>query len=254
MVKLFADGVIEAFTAALLAPYSTDPGTRGLLDYSPQELDRIVTLLDKRGWPMMIHAIGDAAVRDTLDAFEHAAAVNPAPPKGRRHRVEHIETIDPADVPRFGALGVIASMHPEGWTGAPLAESLIGVWAANLGPVRVARNGAWAPVTKAGGRVIIGSDWPAAGYEAIPRLYAVASPAASAGNPAAQLSMAAAVEAYTRGPVYAAFDDDVKGTLAPGMLADIVVLSADIFTPPLPPVATVSVAATIFGGKVVYRK
>lgn len=254
VIKLFADGVVEPSTAALLAPYSNNPSTTGLPSYTPEELQRIVTLLDRRGWPMMIHAIGDAAVRMVLDAYERAAAVNPAPPRGRRHRVEHIETIDPSDVPRFGALGVIASMHPSGWTGAPLPQSLIGVWAANLGPVRAGRFGGWAPVTMAGGRVIIGSDWPAAGYEVIPRLYAVASPEASAGNPAAQLSMPAAVEAYTRGPAYAAFDEHVKGGLTPGMLADIVVLSKDIFAQPLPPVTSVAVDVTIFGGKVVYRR
>jgi predicted amidohydrolase YtcJ len=254
VVKLFADGVVEAFTAGLLAPYSTRPSTTGMLDYSKDEFDRLAALLDRRGWPMMVHAIGDAAVRETLDAFEYAASVNPTPPGGRRHRVEHIETIDPSDVPRFGGAGVIASMHPSGWTGAPLPDSLIGVWAANLGPVRAARFGSWAPVTNAGGRVIIGSDWPAADYQTIPRLYAVASRQANPDDPSAQLSMAQAIEAYTSGPAWAAFDEHVKGTLAPGLLADLVVLSSDLFAQPLPPVDNVSVAVTIFDGKVVYPR
>ncbi|HYN05947.1 MAG TPA: amidohydrolase [Vicinamibacterales bacterium] len=254
IIKLLADGVVEPFTAALLAPYSDRPDTTGLPAYPPQELQRIVALLDRRGWPMMIHSIGDAAVRMSLDAFENAAKVNPPPARGRRHRVEHLETIDPSDVPRFGSLGVLASMHPEGWTGSPLPQSLLSVWARGLGPVRAGRFGSWAPVTQAGGRVLIGSDWPAAEYGTVARLYTVASPIAAGGNSAAQLSMAAAVQAYTSGPAYAAFEDDLKGTLTPGKLADIVILSRDIFAQPLPPVKDVGVRITIFGGKVVYRQ
>lgn len=254
IIKLLADGVVEAFTAALLAPYSDDPSTRGVPAYPPQELTRIVTLLDRRGWPMMIHSIGDAAVRMSLDAFQQAAAVNPAPPRGRRHRVEHIETIDPADVPRFGSLGVLASMHPEGWTGVPVPQSVLSVWEQGLGATRADRFGSWAPVTQAGGRVLIGSDWPAAEYDVVTRLYAVASPAAAGGNSASQLPMTTTVESYTSGPAYAAFEDDVKGTLTPGKLADIVVLSRDIFVNPLPDVKDVTVAVTVFGGKVVYRR
>jgi predicted amidohydrolase YtcJ len=202
----------------------------------------------------MIHAIGDGGVRAALDAFEHAGKVNKAPARGRRHRVEHIETIDPADVPRFGSLGVLASMHPEGWTGVAVPQSVLSVWEAGLGPVRADRFGSWVPVTQAGGRILIGSDWPAAEYDVVTRLYAVSSPAAAGGNAASQLPMTATVEAYTSRPAWAAFEDDIKGTLSPGKLADIVVLSRDIFVNPLPDVKDVTVAVTVFGGKVVYRK
>ena len=254
IIKLLADGVVEAFTAALLAPYSDNPATSGVPNYTPQELTRVVTLLDRRGWPMMIHSIGDAAVRMSLDAFQQAAAASPAPPRGRRHRVEHIETIDPADVPRFGSLGVLASMHPEGWTGVPVPQSVLSVWEQGLGATRADRFGSWAPVTQAGGRVLIGSDWPAAEYDVVTRLYAVSSPDAAGGNAAAQLPMIATVQTYTSGPAFASFEDDVKGTLAPGKLADIVVLSRDIFVQPLPDVKSVQVTATVFGGKVVYKR
>ena len=113
MVKLFVDGVIETHTATLLAPYANRP-TSGPSNYTPAELTRIVTLLDRRGWQVMMHAVGDGAVRMALDAVEAATAANPGPAHGRRHRIDHIETLDPADAPRFGQLGVVASMHPGG--------------------------------------------------------------------------------------------------------------------------------------------
>ena len=110
-VKLMADGVVETRTAALLEPYE-HTSDRGGLRLSPESMTRLVSDLDRRGWQVMTHAIGDAAVRMTLDAYEAAAKTNPAPERGRRHRIEHIETIDPADVPRFGRLSVVAGFQP----------------------------------------------------------------------------------------------------------------------------------------------
>ena len=113
IVKMFMDGVIETNTAFMIAPYVNVPAT-GTPNYTREDFNRIVTMLDRRGWQIMVHGLGDGAVRMVLDGFERAAAVNPAPARGRRHRIEHIETVDLADVPRFGTLGVIASMHPVG--------------------------------------------------------------------------------------------------------------------------------------------
>ena len=96
--------MIETNTAVMLAPYDNNPKSTGLPNYPPEEFDRIVGLLDARGYQIFVHAIGDGGVRRTLDAFEKAAKANPAPARGRRHRIEHIETMDPADVPRFKAL------------------------------------------------------------------------------------------------------------------------------------------------------
>jgi predicted amidohydrolase YtcJ len=110
-IKLIVDGVVESHTAALLAPYADVPSS-GHPNYTPAQLNRLVTQLDRRGWQVLIHAIGDRGVRMALDAFEVAQAANPPPARGRRHRIEHIETIDPADLPRFAKLGVIASMQP----------------------------------------------------------------------------------------------------------------------------------------------
>ncbi|MFN8060333.1 MAG: amidohydrolase [Vicinamibacterales bacterium] len=258
MVKLFVDGVIETHTATLLAPYANDPGS-GPSNYTPEELNRIVGLLDRRGWQVMMHAVGDGAVRMALDAVERAVADNSAPPRGRRHRIDHIETLDPGDDERFGALGVIASMHPGGYVPPPpdrqpRGASQPSVWSTNLGPERAARGGAWKRILDAGGRVTLGSDWPVASFDPAPRIYQVAVAPPRAGRPDGRLSLTAAIDAYTSAAAYMAFDDDKTGTLASGQLADLVVLATDVFaaTPSSP--ADLAPDITMFGGEVVYRR
>src|ERR671913_241230 len=130
-VKLIADGVIESHTAAMLEPYANRATLKGDARFTPEQLNHVVALLDKAGWQVMTHAIGDAAVRLTLDAYQSAAKTNPAPERGRRHRIEHIETIDPQDIPRFGRLGVVASMQPVHATTATG-----NVWSTNIGEQR----------------------------------------------------------------------------------------------------------------------
>ena len=136
-VKIYADGVIESRTAAMLAPYENSK-TSGAPNLSADQLDRLVAMVDKRGWQIFIHAIGDRAIRMSLDAFERAAAVNAAPARGRRHRLEHIEAAAAADIPRFGKLGVIASQQP---MHVPLgdmnSEHPSGPWPDNVGAERV---------------------------------------------------------------------------------------------------------------------
>lgn len=260
LIKMFADGVIETNTAAMLAPYTNNPSTRGTPNYTVEELDRIVGLLDRRGWQIMVHGLGDGAVRMVLDSFERAAAANPAPARGRRHRVEHIETIDPDDVPRFGALGVIASMHPGGGfirsdpppqTATP--AFMMGAWGRNIGPERAARGGLWKSIAESGGRVVLGSDWPVASLDAMSRITSAVNRPPRAGVPDQRLSLASAIDDYTSGAAYASFDEAAKGTLAPGMLADIAVLATDVFTTPAADRAAIAVTTTIFDGKVVYR-
>ncbi len=132
-VKLIADGVIEVHTAAMLEPYANRTTVKGDARFTAEQLNKVVAMLDQAGWQVMTHAIGDAAVRMTLDAYENAATANPAPERGRRHRIEHIETIDPADVPRFAKLGVIASMQPVHATPSPTPGD---VWSVNIGEAR----------------------------------------------------------------------------------------------------------------------
>jgi predicted amidohydrolase YtcJ len=195
-----------------------------------------------------------------LDGFERAAAVNPAPARGRRHRIEHIETIDLAEVPRFGRLGVIASMHPVGGFFVPpnrpasvSPAAPVGAWAGNLGPERAARGGLWKSISESGGRVVFGSDWPVATLDAMGRIVGISNRAPRAGGTDQRLTLTSAIDKYTSGPAYAAFDEAQKGTLAPGMLADIVVLATDVFARAPAVRSDVAVKTTIFDGRIVYR-
>jgi predicted amidohydrolase YtcJ len=260
MVKLFVDGVIETHTAKLLAPYANRP-TDGPSNYTADELTRVVTLLDRRGWQVMMHAVGDGAVRMALDAVQAAAAANPAPTRGRRHRIDHIETLDPADAQRFAALNVVASMHPGGIYRAPGARPATdrrpptaSVWTSNLGPERAARGGGWKPIRDAGGRVVLGSDWPVASYDPSGRLFQVAVAPPREGRPDRRLPVMAAIDAYTSQAAYLEFEESRKGALAPGQLADFVVLASDVFTTPPTAPADLAVVTTVFGGKVVYER
>lgn len=253
-VKIYADGVIESRTAAMLAPYEGG-ASAGAPNLSEEELGRVVTMIDKRGWQILIHAIGDRAIRMSLDAFERAAAVNPAQARGRRHRIEHIEAVAAADIPRFGRLGVIASQQP---MHVPLGDMNAvkpsGPWPDNIGPERASRAWAWKSIRDAGGRVAFGSDWPVAPLDAGQGIWLAATRVAPANAVAQRLTMGEVLDGYTRGPAYASFEEQRKGSIAPGMLADIVVLSTDLMaTPPATP-ADIVVEATIFDGRVVYTR
>jgi predicted amidohydrolase YtcJ len=256
-IKLVADGVIESHTAAMLEPYANRPATKGDSRFTPEELNKVVAMLDKRGWQVMTHAIGDAAVRMTLDAYQAAAAANPAPERGRRHRIEHIETIDPADVPRFGRLGVIASLQPIHATPSPTPGD---VWSTNIGDERASRGWLWASIAKANGRLSFGSDWPVMTIDPLKGLHVAVTRTTEDGLPdggwipSERLPLKKAIDAYTRDAAWASFDDQRKGMLARDMLADLVVLSDDIFAGPASRLTTTEVAVTIADGKVVYRR
>ncbi len=255
-VKLMLDGVIEAHTAAMLEPYANRP-TTGLPEMDAATLNRIVATMDRRGWQVLIHAIGDAAVRQSLDAFEAAAAANPAPARGRRHRIEHVETLQPSDIPRFGRLNVIAVQQP--YHGNP-SPTQIEVWAANIGPERASRGWAQRSILDAGGRLAMGTDWPVVTLDPRYQINMAINRTTPEGTPPGgwlpeqRLTLASAIDAYTTGAAYAAFDEHRKGQLAPGMLADIVILSTDVFAMPPEKFLDATVEVTIFDGQVVYRK
>ncbi len=256
-VKLIADGVIESHTAAMLAPYNNQPNTSGDPRYTQEQLNKTVTLLDREGWQVMTHAIGDAAVRMTLDAYEAAVNANPAPERGRRHRVEHLETIDPADIPRFGKLGVIASMAPVHATPSPTPGD---VWSTNIGAERAAHGWLWASIVKASGRLAFGSDWPVMTLDPLMGLQVAVNRTTVEGLPeggwlpAERLSLRKAIDAYTSDASWASYDEQRKGVLARDMLADLVVMSDDIFEGPTTRITEAYVVVTIVDGKVVYRR
>jgi predicted amidohydrolase YtcJ len=255
VIKVVADGVIEAYTAAMLQPYTTRPTTSGEPRMEPGALDDLVADLDRRGWQVMVHAIGDRAVRMALDAFE-ALDDDPDAPRERRHRIEHVETIDAADVPRFGQLGVTASMQP--YHSIP---DMGGVWSQNIGPERESRAWAYGRIARAQGRLAFGSDWPVMTMDPLQGLHvAVNRTRPDDGRPEGgwlpdeRLRLQQAIDAYTRNAAWASFDEHRKGSLEPDMLADIVVLTRDIFELPPARLTDADVAITIFDGRIVYQR
>jgi predicted amidohydrolase YtcJ len=255
-VKLFVDGVVESQTAAMLAPYAISKiaGTPG---FTPEELTRVVTQFDARGWQVLAHAIGDRAIRMTLDAYQHAAQVNASPDRGRRHRIEHIETIDPGDIPRFASLGVIASMQPDHGDPSP---DLITVWKTTLGDERASRGWMYGSLLAAGAHVAFGSDWPVVSLDPRFGLHVATTRTSPNGEPAGgwipseRIPLADALRAYTADGAWASFDEQRKGTLKPGMLADVVILTGTLFGPEAAKVIDTQVAVTIFDGRVVYDR
>ncbi len=254
--KIIADGVVETRTAAMLEPYANRVSDRGELAMTEEDLTRLVTELDKRGWQVMTHAIGDRAVRAALDAYAAAAKENPEPERGRRHRIEHVETPDPEDVRRFGKQGVVASLQPS--HGVPPAD--VDPWALNLGPERAARGWMAESLAQAKAPLAFGSDWPVASLDPMMGIFVAVNRMSLEGEPEGgwipeeRLSLRDAIRAFTSGAAWAAFDEQRKGTLEPDMLADIVILSEDVFALPPDKLADVEVVTTIVDGKIVYRR
>jgi hypothetical protein len=252
-LKIWLDGTTEAHTAAMLAPYTTRQDARGEPAVAPDDLNRMVRLADAQGWQVMTHAAGDRAVRMALDAYQHASRSNLAPPRGRRHRIEHAENIDPGDLRRFRALGVIASMQPVDLARAEMRPAALGL-------ERASRAWPHRSIVASGARLAFGSDWPAASFNPLLGIHAAVTRTTRDGEPqggwtpSERISLRAALEAYTSAPAWASFDEQRKGTLAPGMLADIVVLDSDIFDTPPAKLASAVVEVTIFDGKIVYRR
>jgi len=253
-VKFFADGVVESNTAAMLAPYANDPATSGVPRYQARSLEAMVRKVDAAGLQIYIHAIGDAAVRMSLDALE--AAMRAHPGRQRRNRIEHIETISPSDIPRFGVLGVIASMQPYHAYPEPNLES---VWARNIGPERVRRAFAWNSLARAGARLAFGSDWPVVTLDPMVGIRNAVLRQNNEGQPKEgwvpeeRVTLEQAVAAYTINGAYASFEEDLKGSIKNGKLADLVVLSRDLFTIPPQEIHKTKTLLTMVGGRTIYR-
>ncbi len=242
-VKAFIDGVVETHTAAMLEPYADDSSQLGETSMPVQELERLVLELDRRHFQIYVHAIGDRGVRVTLDSFDRARKENPA--WDRRHRIEHIEMIAREDIPRFGASGTLAGMQATHWFSTPQSED--GVWARNVGRARLPLAFNWQAIADAGGRLSFGSDWPVA----------TLNPLVGLRNATARkdqkLDPYRALRAYTLDAAYASYTEEDLGSIRPGKLADLVVLSEDVFTIDPAQIHRVEVILTIFDGRVVYR-
>ena len=246
-VKFFMDGIVEAWTALLSEDYATRAGWKGDAMYSAEQFNRMAGAADKLGLQIIVHAIGDSAVRRTLDGYEAALKANGK--RDSRHRVEHIELIHPHDISRFAELGVIASMQP--YHRVPEAGM---VWTQNIPEPRWKDAFAWQAIRDSGARMAFGSDWPVVtlnpmqGFDSAIN-YQLWKP----DLPLHAQSLADTIHSYTRDAAYAEFQEDQKGQLRSGYLADVVVLSADIENTAPTDFLTVHPVFTICGGRVVYE-
>jgi predicted amidohydrolase YtcJ len=252
-IKLMLDGVIDSGTGAMLDPYEGQRENRGKLFWEPEAFKRAVAAFNAKGMQVSTHSIGDAAIRLTLDAYEQG--LRAAGNVDVRDKIEHAEDIAADDVPRFGRLGVIASFQPlhanpePGW---------IGSWIKNVGPEREQRAFAWKAVLDGGGRLAFGSDWPVVTISPWPGLQVAVTRRDFEGLPAGgwlpqhKVSLAEAVYAYTMGGAYAMHREKDEGSIETGKLADLILVSQNIFEVDPRRIAETTVLLTIVGGKVVH--
>jgi predicted amidohydrolase YtcJ len=252
--KIFVDGVIEAKTAALLAPYRDGSGRQGEPNLSPRALDSLVAALDVAGFQVHVHAIGDRAVRMALDAFEFARRHNG--PRDARPIVAHLELIDSTDIPRFAALGVIPSFQPL-WAYADDYITLL--TEPVLGPERSRWLYPIGSVARSGAHLAAGSDWSVSSMDPLEAIQvAVTRRAPTAGPGAAWLpqetvSLATILRAYTAGGAYAAGDEASNGTLEVGKAADLIVVNRDLYHLAPAEIHTARVLLTLLDGRIVFR-
>jgi len=253
MLKGFMDGSLGSRTAALLAPYTDDPGNSGLARYEQDKLNRMAVERAAAGFQIGFHAIGDRAAQMALDAFAaaEAAARQNHQTRDFRFRIEHDQVITPAQFAQYRKLGVIASMQPN-----HLLTDMN--WAlARIGPERAKTSYAWKEFLDNGVRLAFGTDYPVEPITPFRGVYAAVTRMNEAGtksyDPEQKLTIEQALAAYTTGSAYAQFAEKEKGTLAPGMLADFVVLDRDLTKVAPPEILKTKVLRTVVGGKTVYQ-
>lgn len=250
-IKRLLDGALGAHGAWLLEPYADLPASTGLNTTPVEKLKESARLAIENGFQLCTHAIGDRANREILDIYEQAFMAHPEQ-KDLRWRVEHAQHLDVADIPRFGALGVIAAMQGVHCTSD-------GPWlVAKLGEKR-AREGAyvWRSVMNGGAIICNGTDAPVEDIDPIPSFYASVTRKMKDGRaffPDQRLNREEALRTYTINGAYAGFQEDILGSLKPGKLADITVISKDIMTVPDEEIPSAAVRMTIVGGRILYQK
>ncbi len=251
--KVFVDGVIEAGTAALLAPY-LGTGSRGPANFSPEKLDTIVAALDAAAFQVHAHAIGDRAVRMALNAYAFARALNG--PRDARPMIAHLELIDSADIPRFAEQDVIPVFQPL-W--AQQDEYITRLTEPVLGPERSAHLYPIGSVARTGALLAAGSDWPVSSMNPLDAIQVavtrrdVDGPPGPVWLPDEQVSLATILRAYTYGSAYAVGEEVVAGTLEPGKAADLIVLDQDLFRIPAGDIHRTRVLLTLLDGRTVWR-
>jgi predicted amidohydrolase YtcJ len=248
-LKLFSDGTLGSQTAEMLEPFVGQPQNQGIAAISQQELEEFAGRAAEAGIACSVHAIGDKANRRVLDAFakqrqEHGAI-------GLRHRIEHVQLLHPTDLPRFKDLDIIASMQPiHATSDMALADKYWGE--------RARWGYAWKSLLNSGTRLALGSDAPVESLDPLVGIHAAVTRQRADGEPEGgwypqeRLSVAEAVHGYTLEAAYASGEEKEKGSITAGKLADLVVLSQDVFEIPPQEILNSCVVATIFDGKIVY--
>ena len=248
-IKRLADGALGSRGAWLLAPYADAPGT-GLCTTPMKDLERTAEIAAANGYQLATHAIGDRANREVLDVYERVLARHPG--KDLRFRVEHAQHLAPADLPRFGRLGVLAQMQGIHCTSdAPFVVGKLGETRAREGAY------AWRRLLDSGARIGNGTDAPVEDVDPIPSIHASVTRQPGKGPaffPEQRMTRMEALRSYTVANAHAAFEEEIKGRLAPGMLADLVVLSKDLARVPDAEIPSTEVLLTVVGGKVVFEK
>ena len=258
MLKGFMDGSLGSRTAALLAPYTDDPGNSGLPQYDQAKLNKLATERVAAGFQLGFHAIGDRASQMALDAFAAAASgpqAHAAPgaksPRDFRFRIEHDQAVAPDQFAQYKRLGVVASVQP-----SHLLTDMN--WAVDrIGPQRAKTSYPWKQFLDNGIPLAFGTDYPVEPINPFRGIYAAVTRKNEAGTkeyyPEQKLTIQQALAAYTTGSAYAQFAESEKGTLAPGMLADFVVLDRDLTKAAPPEILKTKVLRTVVGGKTVYQ-
>jgi predicted amidohydrolase YtcJ len=253
-VKEYADGALGSRGAALLEPYTDDPGNEGLLVTPPEDLLETTNEALQRGFQVAIHAIGDRANRIVLDVYEKALARHPEA-KDPRLRIEHAQILDAADIPRFGELGILAAIQGIHCTSdRPWAPHRLGMARVEEGAY------AWRSLLASGARLLNGTDAPVEALSPIANFYATVTRQLPSGQPPGgfdpeqKLTREEALRTMTLDAAYGSFQEDTKGSITPGKLADLVVLSRDILTIPENQLLKTKVMATIVNGQVVYER
>jgi predicted amidohydrolase YtcJ len=250
-LKGFMDGSLGSHTAAFHEPYTDAPGDRGLFVHTPEDMFAWISGADKAGLQVLVHAIGDRANGTVLDIFERVARENAA--RDRRFRIEHAQHLAVADIPRFRSLAVVASMQPyHAIDDGRWAEPVIG-------PARSRTTYAFRSLLDAGARLAFGSDWYVAPPTPLEGIHAAVTRQTLDGKhpdgwvPEQRITVEEALAAYTSGGAYASFEDREKGSIAPGMLADITVIDRDLRTIPAAEIRQAKIVRTIAGGQIVFQ-
>jgi predicted amidohydrolase YtcJ len=247
-VKMFMDGVMDSRTAFRLDDYPGVPGPRSVPLFPPARFAEVATEIDRRGLQIAVHAIGDGAVRNTIDGYEAAQRANGR--RDSRHRIEHIELIDRADVPRLGALGITASLqpsHPPGAMDFPLMPSLDTIGRSRLRDSFLTRT-----LVEAGAHLCFASDWPVTDVAVLRNIQAALTRVPYEGAEDERVGLMAVLHAYTAGGAWAAHREHVTGRLVPGLAGDLILLGGDIEQTPPDQVGGMGIALTVCNGRITY--